>query len=434
MLSFLKKLKTAARRLAGSLAASEGGGLAVTFAFALPVVVGALGIAVDLITLNKVKADLQAAADSAAVAGAREIQLARSDQKQVTSAARSYAAFTLTGDPAATAQKLQEANLAVGASVVNNFTAVKVDITESWTPFFAHFIASDITPVTVTATARFVGSNNICVLGLSRTTKAVFLDKNARLTGNDCGAFSNSADADGMSIDSGAVLKTSLNCSAGGVNVNSAATVSPRALSGCPEVPDPLASRPAPAVGGCDHRDMVIKDQSLTLAPGVYCGGLLVTGTSEVKLNPGIYIIQDGQLGVTGKAVLRGEGVSFFITGSSAGKVIFAQMTQIELAAPDSGPMAGLLFYEDRAITQHLRHQISSDNARRLVGTLYFPSGDLIVDAKNPVADQSAWTAIIVHHLELNMGPNLILNSDYSATSIPVPEGIKGSSQVVLTQ
>ena len=45
-----------------------------------------------------------------------------------------------------------------------------------------------------------------------------------------------------------------------------------------------------------------------------------------------------------------------------------------------------------------------------------------------------AFTAIIVQHLELNMGPNLVLNSDYNATNVPVPGGIKGAQQVILTQ
>ena len=96
--------------------------------------------------------------------------------------------------------------------------------------------------------------------------------------------------------------------------------------------------------------------------------------------------------------------------------------------------MAGLLVFEDRSLPVKLKHRISSNDARKLIGTIYLPAGDLVVDATNPVADQSAYTAIIAQHIELNKGPNLVLNSDYDQTNVPVPAGLKGTSQVVLIQ
>jgi Flp pilus assembly protein TadG len=416
------------------LARETRGGIAVIFAISLPVLLGTLGLASDYAMMMKVETDLQKAADAAAMAGAREIPLARRDAIQVKSAAQSFAAFALTGDSAATAENLAASQLTVEASVVDNFSGVKVDIEESWTPFFAHFVQSGITPVRVTATARFVGSNNLCVLGLAKTNRGVYLDRDARLTGNSCGVFANSTDADGLRVDSGAKLKASVICSAGGSDVSGTATVDPRPITDCPAIADPLASRPAPAFGGCDHNALQIKDQNKTLDPGVYCGGLIITGTSIVTLNPGTYVIKDGMLQVSGSATMGGDGVAFFITGKSAGKINFAANTHIQLTAPDGGPMAGLLFFEDRGLTVKLKHRITSNDARKLIGTIYFPVGDLIVDAKEAVADQSAYTAIIVQHLELNMGPNLVLNSNYDLTDIPVPEGIKGVKQVVLTQ
>lgn len=418
----------------GAFVRQSRGGLAVGFAVSLPVVLAAVGMASDYITMTKVRADLQSAADAAAMAGAREILLARSNAAQVKSAAISYAAYSLVGDGAATKEQLASANLQVGADVIDDFSAVKVDIAESWAPFFAHFIKESITPIRVSATARFVGSNNICVLGLAEKGSAVFVDRYGRLTGNGCGVFSNSRDSAALKVDTGATLKTSITCSVGGNSVSASAVIDPSPLSDCPSVPDPLADRPAPAVSSCDHSNLLVKDRTTTLDPGVYCGGLTVDGASVVTLSPGIYVIKDGQLLVGGTSKLIGDGVSFFITGSVPGKLKFNANTTIELSAPASGTMAGLLVFEDRALGTKLKHQISSNNARKLIGTIYLPVGDLIVDASNPVADQSAYTAIIVQHLELNMGPNLVLNSDYEATEVPVPEGIKGTSQVVLTQ
>jgi hypothetical protein len=50
------------------------------------------------------------------------------------------------------------------------------------------------------------------------------------------------------------------------------------------------------------------------------------------------------------------------------------------------------------------------------------------------VASDSAYTAIVSYRLELTQGPTLVLNSDYGATGVPVPDGIRATGQVVLTR
>jgi hypothetical protein len=63
-------------------------------------------------------------------------------------------------------------------------------------------------------------------------------------------------------------------------------------------------------------------------------------------------------------------------------------------------------------------------SARNLLGTIYMPQGEIIIDATKPIADKSAYTVLVVRQLHLYSGPNLILNSDYSATDVPVPMGV----------
>ena len=102
-------------------------------------------------------------------------------------------------------------------------------------------------------------------------------------------------------------------------------------------------------------------------------------------------------------------------------------------SAPVSGPLAGLLVFEDHNAGGIRLHRLASNNARKLLGTIYMPKSILNIDATAPIADQSAYTAIIAQSLQLQSGPNLILNSDYSATDVPVPAGVSGSSQVILS-
>ena len=98
------------------------------------------------------------------------------------------------------------------------------------------------------------------------------------------------------------------------------------------------------------------------------------------------------------------------------------------------GPMAGLLFFEDISTAGGKKHRINSNNAKRLVGTIYLPLGTLLIDAKSPVASESAYTAIVAKSIEILEAPTLILNTNYGATEVPVPDGIARSSQVVLGQ
>jgi Flp pilus assembly protein TadG len=430
---FASSLTRRFARLAARFRRASGGGIAMTFAMSLPVLLAIVGAASDYAVLTKIRAELQEAADAAAMAGAREIPLANADPTQVENTTRTFAIYRLTGNSSKTEADLAGENITLKVEVAKDFSDVKVDIQEKWSPFFAHLVMKGVTPVRVSSSARFVGHANICVLATATSGQAVFLDKNARLTANKCGVFSNSADKDGLRIETGVTLSASIICSAGGIKYGGSPSVTPTPLSDCPPVEDPLASRPMPSGGACDHKNFSLSSANTTIDPGVYCGGISISGSSNVKLNPGTYILRNGGLSLTGDSYLTGEGVGFFITGAKPQRINFGPNSHVSLKAPTTGVMAGLLIFENRNLGVKLNHRITSDDARVLLGTIYLPVGSLIVDAKEPVADQSAYTAIVAKSVELNSGPNLVLNSDYEATDVPVPAGIAGSSQVILS-
>jgi hypothetical protein len=162
----------------------------------------------------------------------------------------------------------------------------------------------------------------------------------------------------------------------------------------------------------------------------------------------GVYVIKDGPLIVDKGATLRGANVGIYLTGPGS-NLTFAADSTISLSAPKDGPLAGLLIFDDPngasapAIPPYAlpiplvgqllgnllkgpprEHKILSDNARMLLGTIYMPQGRLIIDANKPIADKSAYTVLVVQRIDLHSGPNLILNSDYSASDVPVPPGV----------
>jgi len=191
------------------------------------------------------------------------------------------------------------------------------------------------------------------------------------------------------------------------------------------------------------------------LQPGVYCRGLKITNGAEVTLARGIYTIKDGPLIVDRGATLQGTDVAIYLKGNGA-NLTFDTASTIALSAPKDGPLAGFLIFDDPTGASALaippfplpipilgdllspkgpprEHKILSDNARTLIGTIYMPQGRLIIDATKPIADKSAYTVLVVRRIDLHDGPNLVLNSDYSASEVPVPKGVGPYGKIQLT-
>lgn len=228
----------------------------------------------------------------------------------------------------------------------------------------------------------------------------------------------------GHKVDDNAKLQAGVICSAGGFNGAKHSSFEPKPITDCPKVGDPLIDRPTPQVGSCDHTKYKITSGTHTLYPGTYCKGLKIKGTAKAVLKPGVYVITGDKLEVTDNATLKGENVGFYLNGNKA-KLEFKKQTTISLTAPTDGVMAGILMFEDRTARKGLqKHQITSDNAGMLLGTIYLPNGTLKIDSQAPIADEAAYTAIIARAIELDEGPTLHLNSDYDVTDVPVPDGL----------
>lgn len=389
-----------------------GGHTAVIFAVAFPAMLLAGGGALNFVYISAEKANIQKVADAASTNAARELSFARPDPDKVVAVAESYAASMLTG----------VSGTKVAARVLDNMTGVEVQIsTEAILPMPLPVLDSTYA-LQVAATARVSAGPPICVIALEASAgRAINLDKAARLSGPGCAVYSNSTDSAGITAKMNAVMQADLICSAGGKS-GAKANFQPEPMTDCPVVPDPLATRPAPSDGACRDFDLTISGGSRTLEPGVYCQGLKITGGAQVVLKSGIYVIRDGPL-IVQDGTLIGTNVGFYLKGDAA-TFRFDSKTTIDLTAPKDGPLAGFLIFEDRQAKDLREHRIQSDNARNLLGTIYLSRGRLLVDAKKPVADQSAYTIIVARRLDLNEGPNLVLNTGYAATDVPVPKGV----------
>lgn len=376
---------------------------------------GAAGVSLDYGNAARVRSILQTAADSAALSAARELVFANADATVVAGVAKGYA-------DAALKDKVTLNGLTITAAVVDNKKGVQVTITGDVPAMLANVIGVQSMPVKATAVARMNGQP-ICLIGLDpASSKTLALSTRATLTAVGCATYSDSKDASGLYLGPSSSMKAGLICSSGGVG-GTKTNADPTPLTDCPVMADPLASRAPPAFGGCTYVDKMVILGVETLNPGVYCGGLTIMAQSRVKLQPGVYVFKDGPLTLRTGSTIEGTNVGFYFTGAQS-IINIGIGTTVSLTAPKTGDMAGLLFFEDPAAPLDRTHTILSDNAHTLLGTIYMPRGELRIDANKPVAQNSAYTIIVVRRLRLDSGPNLVLNTNYFGTDIPFPQGV----------
>jgi Flp pilus assembly protein TadG len=399
--------------------------IATTFALTVPIIFGAAGVAVDYILMSQQQTSLQRVADAAALDAARELGLVQSSGTDVASIAQNYASGMLS-------QLSTPSTPIVTAAVIDSNQAVQVDISESYQPTLSGLILKQPVTITAHAVARAVTPAPICFLALDpKAPGTLQLQDSAVLTAVSCAVYSDSTNPQGMKAVQGAVINSTYTCSAGG-KVGNKINFNPDPLTDCPVMADPLISRAPPTPGACSFMNKVVDGMTVTLNPGTYCGGLTITDGANVTLGAGVFIIKDGPFVVNGGSTLQGTGTGIYLTGTSA-TLSFGADTTISLTAPKDGPLSGILVFEDRAEPPLQVHQILSNNARTLHGTVYIPQGQLVVNATQPIADKSLYTIIVTRRMQLYSGPNLVLNSDYADSDIPVPTGL-GPTGVYLTQ
>ena len=408
------------------------GGVMVMAAASLPVVAAVAMFAVDHALVVQKSASLQRAADAAAIATAQELHFVRTSKGNtsdtLTAIATSYANNNMPGDTVV-AQVLRE-----GDRLVN--VDLSLDVETAFSKLFG-----DTRTLIANAKAEIFGAQNICIISAEITVQYPGLDLHdqSQVKAGECGIYSNSPAPDSIRVSNGALMDADFICSAGGY-AGAERNYSTDVTTDCPQIQDPLQNRAAPTVTACDPSlPGTIKDnESVNLFPGTYCGGLTIKDDANVWFAPGEYIFQDGPLIIKDNAMVSGENVGLFFDDKDS-FFEFKDKADVSFSAPETGVMAGIVvsarkLCEDTSCQSPRQFTIKSVNVRSLLGTIYIPQDDLLVDTTVPVSEEAAFTILIVDNLILKQSAWLVLNTDYAATSVPVPDGFQGASSTRLVQ
>lgn len=265
------------------------------------------------------------------------------------------------------------------------------------------------------ATAGLVTSDT-CIYVLDANSKNSFSVTGSSILTSQCGIIVNSTDPQAMVTTGNACVTASSIRVAGSWTTSSSCPLSPTPVAGASPLTDPLASLSMPGISGCNVTDFKTNSDA-TINPGVYCGGIKVTG-GTITMNPGTYIMNGGGFTATGGAIIQGTGVTIFNTGSGGAyqPISIGGGTHVVLSAPTSGPMEGILFFQDRTVTSNAQNTLTGDDTSQFTGTLYFPTTPLKFSGNNASTEYS----IIVAY-NLAVVGNAAMNDNYTSLSTGGP-------------
>lgn len=416
-------------RHAGAWLADRRAGIAMSFGLMAPALVMAVGFSLDFAGAIHQDRKLQEIADQAAIAAARELAVGRPKAAQVQAVAESYVAAALGSTGASP--------VAVTTSMIPDDGSITVRLQQDRDYNFSGLFSIEPPASWAEATARFVGSAKLCVVALGAANQdGLVMTKEAEIVAGGCGVYSNSEHKElSINMADHTTLTGAFTCAVGGIKQRDGAIIHGSATTDCPVFPDPLSARPKPVATPCKFpKRLVLTTGKYNLPAGRYCGGLEVTGNAEAILDGGEYTMQDGSLVVSGSANLVGSYSGFYFTGKNSGFQLLDNAV-VELSAPKTGRMSGILFWKDPMAKVNHAYRISTNYARKLVGTIYLPGAELVVESDTSVAKNSAWTALVAESIKSTKKSKIFLNTNYDSTDVPVPKGFDDPSrrQIYLT-
>jgi hypothetical protein len=396
----------------------EAGQALALVALGMVVLLGFVGLGVDVGQLRYMKRRAQSAADSAAIAGAQELLFG-----DVSSASKANSVTNGFSDGAGGATVTVN-NPPLSGPHTGNSLYVEVIVSENQPTFFMKILGVSSATVAGRAVATQT-SGPACIFALSPTaTNAILINGTQTITAH-CGSMDDSSASQALLNNGTNTFSTTGNAVTGGYLNNGTGSISPTPTTGVPPISDPLSYLVQPTVGSCNHSTQVIdngSNQTFTASPGVYCGGILLNGTNDIlSFSPGLYIINGGNFTVNGTSTVTGNGVTFYITGGAS--VTLNGTSTYTLSAPTSGTYPTILFFQNRSDSSNAT--INGTNTSTFTGALYFSDAQLTYNGSGPL---TAYSILVANTLVFN-GASTI-NDNYTT----LPGGVSPIANAVLVE
>jgi Flp pilus assembly protein TadG len=362
----------------------ERGNVLALAAVGLPIMLGCAALAVDTVQWVFAKRELQAAADSAAIAGVYGL-IQTGDMESAVDG-------SIASDRKLDPRRSVSAEQSPEPYGKDPF-AVRIRIASPASMTFTSLFLRNPPSLSVEATATVVENGDFCAFAIgSDEETGLKIEPDANLE-MDCGMATNASAKKAISADGSAAIKADIMVAFGGIDAEG--STSSRIRSYGVKQKDPLADRKPPLVPNSGCPNVTINSDAastnggpIVLPAGCY-GNMLLDG--PVTLADGEYILNRGNLVIGAAAEVTCRACTIFLTSEQAatdpwsiGKVQIDNAAKVKLSAPTQGPNAGLLIFQDRRSAgahDGIENVIGGNGFSELKGLIYIPSETLRIDA-----------------------------------------------------
>jgi Flp pilus assembly protein TadG len=386
------------------------GVVAVLMALSLVALVSVVALSLDGGTLLTERRRAQATADAAAMAAASELfnnyWITSGADPDGTARASALAEAAANGYSNDGTVSTVTVNIPPASGLYANRRGyVEVLVEYNQTRAFSNIFSSG--QVSVKARAVALGSYvaaDVGILVLDPTGKGTFNAQGsggAIVNGTPIVVNSNNPDA-AIAGGGGAVVAPEFFVT-GGYSTTGGGSFEGTMYTGRKGLEDPLADLPPPdptTMTQQSNKKIQFTSDSTSLQPGVYKGGISVSGTGSLTLAPGIYYMDGGGFSFSGQGSLSGQGVMIYNdpgNGNADGISVSGQGS-IQLSGMTDGIYQGMTFFQDR--NSNVTGNISGTSGTTdITGTFYFAGALLKVTGNGGVVNLGS--QYISRYLEL---------------------------------
>ncbi len=345
------------------------GGVVPLLALGAIPLLGAVGAAVDYGRASSARAAMQGALDAAAIMLAKEARQNSGGQPGQNAIAYFNANFARP--------EVQNVQVTVAASSAVGGSSLSLSATGSMPTVFMGLMGFSTLNISVNSGAFASADGLGCVLSLDPSASgATTAQGSTSVNLNGCSLYDNSKSSTALTVGGSATLSALSVGVVGGLSGNAGITTTQGIRTGVGPVIDPYANDSFPNFFGCSQQNFSAKS-TVTISPGVYCGGMKLDAGANVTLNPGIYYLDGGSLSVNGGATLTGTGVTLVFTkkaGSSYPTATINGNATVKLTPPKSGSTAGIVIFGDRGIPVGTTFKFNGGATQYLGGAIYLPT------------------------------------------------------------
>lgn len=415
---------------------SRRGSVSMIVAGSAPVLIGFIGFAIDIAMWESAKVGAQAAADQSALAAGLAIT------KGGTAATEARAVSAVFGFVhGAGGTTVQVNQPPTQGAYMSNAQAVEVVITKPEGPYFSDAlrpVAPIVVARSVSAPIGTSAGGGMCVMALEPVQTGLSVNGTPNLDARTCNIYVNSTHTRAVNMQgTSSSIKGYDIFIGGGIRATGGAAVTPthslQTYYGTPTA-DPYAAREIPAFSGCNQNAASFNDSrsfSAGAVPYVFCNGLNIGGSGTVTFGPGIYVIDRGDLNVSGTVTINAaNGTTFIVTsstGSGFGTIKVTGSPTFNVKAVPTGPTAGMAFWLDKRATGS-GYSVSGGSTWNITGAYYMPNAAVTWNGSG----SSPCTQVVARTIAISGTGEL--KHDCAGVGVADPPGSGGSTLARLVE